>query len=97
MEGGLTTDSAGGEGGRERSAGEARRATGGARKPPAQPCVFAVATLRLRGTLAVHPVLRGPRLKARRGEGKNLKDSKDVKDPKDGLGGLAANSPCLGG
>ena len=28
--------SAGGEGGRERSAGEARRATGGARKPPAQ-------------------------------------------------------------
>ena len=32
----------GGEGGRERSAGEARRATGGARKPPAQPCVFAV-------------------------------------------------------
>ena len=34
--------SAGGEGGRERSAGEARRATGGARKPPAPPCVFAV-------------------------------------------------------
>ena len=34
--------SAGGEGGRERSAGEARRATGGARKPPAQPGVFAV-------------------------------------------------------
>ena len=34
-----TTGSAGGEGGRERSAGEARRATGGARKPPAQPRV----------------------------------------------------------
>ena len=34
--------SAGSEGGRERSAGEARRATGGARKPPAHPCVFAV-------------------------------------------------------
>ena len=36
---------AGGEGGRERSAGEARRATGGARKPPAPPCVFAVKSL----------------------------------------------------
>ena len=38
---------AGGEGGRERSAGEARRATGGARKPPAQPCVFAVPPRRI--------------------------------------------------
>ena len=38
---------AGGEGGRERSAGEARRATGGARKPPAQPGVFAVEPRRI--------------------------------------------------